>query len=69
MIKPSPLSIPPALIKAHFVARGTSYAAWGRDRGFNKSMLCKLISGQYRGMHPVSKRMRAALEHELKKAS
>lgn len=67
MSKPSTNPFKPSEVRAHFILRGTTYTAWGRARGFHKSTLCKLISGQHKGLHPVTKRMRLALEKELQR--
>lgn len=68
MIKPAPTLPPATHIRAHFILQGTSYAAWCRRHGFGKATFCKLISGRYKGIRPVTKRMKEALVKELRKA-
>lgn len=67
MIKVPPVPFNSSHVRAHFILRGTTYTEWGRRRGFHKSTLCKLISGQHKGLHPVTKKMRLALEKELQR--
>lgn len=68
MSKAAPIRITPAIVRAHFILRGDTYVAWGRRQGFDKSMLCRVISGRYRGVRPVTRKIKAALENELRRA-
>jgi len=58
----------PHVVRAHFVLRGTSCAAWSEAKGFGRREVWKIINGKRLGTGKLGKRIVTALKHELKKA-
>lgn len=58
----------PHVVRAHFVLRGTSCAAWSEAKGFGRREVWKIINGKRLGTGKLGKRIVTALKNELKKA-
>lgn len=65
--KPAP-HFNPHVVRAHFVLRGTSCAAWSEAKGFGRREVWKIINGKRLGTGKLGKRIVVALRNELKKA-
>ena len=58
----------PHQVRAYFVLRGTSCAAWSEAKGFGRREVWKIINGKRLGTGKLGKRIVIALQNELKKA-
>lgn len=71
MTNAKPISTPlfnPHVVRAHFVLRGTSCAAWAEAQGFGRREVWKILNGKRLGTGKLGKRIVTALKRELKKA-
>jgi len=67
--KPNPAPLfNPHVVRAHFVLRGTSCAAWAVANGYDRRYVWKIITGKKRGTGKLGKRIVFLLNRELKKA-
>lgn len=68
MIKDRKPLFNPHVVRAHFVLRGTSCAAWAQSMGWDRREVWKIITGKRLGGGKLGKRIVTALNRELKKA-
>ena len=53
------------MVRAHFIARGTSFSAWAISKGFNRMVACAAVHGSRRG--PRTRLFIKLLTEELQK--
>lgn len=68
MIKAHKPLFNPYAVRAHFVLRGTSLAAWAQSHGWDRRYVWKIITGKKRGGGKLGTRIVSLLNRELKKA-